>query len=117
MKWKIRIFRKIPGWDLFLEDMTVRSHVTVYHGKSGALKVTQLVVPVGAEMRLSNGRIMNTPLEVFESGKRTDAPVLAGICPLRKGEKLYFCIYKQNREADYADFMLPDLFKQENEKQ
>lgn len=93
------------------------THVTVYHGKSGALKVTQLVVPVGAEMRLSNGRIMSTPLEVFESGKRTDAPVLAGICTLRKGEKLYFCVYKQNREADYADFMLPDLFKQENEKQ
>lgn len=92
------------------------THVTVYHGKSGALKVTQLVVPVGSDMRLSDGRMMDTPLEVYESGKRTDAPVLAGVCPLQKGGKVYFCVYKQNREADYADFMLPDLFKQENEK-
>lgn len=64
---------------------------------------------------------------LYESGKRTDRPVLAGRCSLspassrNEGSKpfrLYFCFYEQNEKADYNYYMLPDIFAKidKNEK-
>ena len=66
------------------------------------LKVTNLIVPSASSIRLSDGHKQHTPLALFTSGKKTDAPVLAATCLIRKGEKVYFCAYKQNAKADYA---------------
>ena len=66
--------------------------------------------------RLSDGHKQDTPLTLFTSGKKTDAPVLAATCLIRKGEKVYFCAYKQNAKADYTDYMLPELFYQEKQQ-
>lgn len=89
------------------------TQITVYHGKVMQLKTTHLIVPSASVIRLSDGHRQATPLTLFTSGKKTDAPVLAATCPLRKGEKVYFCAYKANQKADYADYMLPQLFHKE----
>ena len=66
-----------------------------------------------------------TPLMLYESGKRTDRPVLAGRCSLspassrNEGSKpfrLYFCFYEQNEKADYNYYMLPDIFAKIDKK-
>ena len=92
------------------------TQVTIYHGKVMQLKVTNLIVPSASSIRLSDGHKQDTPLTLFTSGKKTDAPVLAATCLIRKGEKVYFCAYKQNAKADYADYMLPELFYQEKQQ-
>lgn len=89
------------------------TQITVYHGKVMQLKTTHLIVPSASVIRLSDGHRQATPLTLFNSGKKTDAPVLAATCLLRKGEKVYFCAYKANPKADYADYMLPQLFHKE----
>lgn len=82
---------------------------TCYYGESMKLRTLQAVTPTD-DIRLSNGHQDKTPLLLYESGKRTDRPVLAGRCPLAANSKLYFCFYEQNARADYNYFMLPDLF-------
>lgn len=93
------------------------TQITVYHGKIMQLKVTHLIVPSTSSIRLSDGHQQTTPLLLFNSGKKTDAPILAAICPIKKGEKIYFCAYKANQKADYAGYMLPQLFHQEKQRQ
>lgn len=90
------------------------NRITVYHGKVMQLKVTQALVPPTSDIRLCNGRKPHTPLTLFSSGGKTDAPVLCGITPLRKGEKVYLCLYKPNRNADYTYPMLPRLVQSLN---
>lgn len=85
------------------------SLVTVYHGKVMQLRVTQALVPPCSEVRLCDGRKQDTPTELFCSGKKTDAPVLCGFTSIKKGEKAYLSLYKPNRNADYAYYMLPRL--------
>lgn len=87
--------------------------ITCYYGESMKLRAVQAVVPTD-DIRLSNGRQDETPRMLYESGKRTDLPVLAGRCPLARGDKLYFCFYEQNDKADYNYYLLPDLFSQIN---
>lgn len=88
---------------------------TCYYGESMKLRTLQAVTPTD-DIRLSNGHQDKTPLQLYESGKRTDRPVLAGRCPLTANGKLYFCFYEQNAQADYNYFMLPELFnKMKNE--
>lgn len=82
---------------------------TCYYGESMKLRTLQAVTPTD-DIRLSNGHQDKTPLQLYESGKRTDRPVLAGRCPLTANGKLYFCFYEQNAQADYNYFMLPELF-------
>lgn len=89
---------------------------TVYYGASMALRVTQGIAPVGSELRLSDARQQKTPLELYHSGKKTDAPVISSLYPWNAKENCYFCFYKQNAKADYNDFMLPDLFEKENKR-
>ena len=67
--------------------------ITVYHGKVMQLRVTQAIMPTA----------------LFQSGKKTDAPVLCGFTSIKKGEKAYLCLYKPNRNADYTHYMLPRL--------
>lgn len=50
---------------------------TCYYGESMKLRTLQAVTPTD-DIRLSNGRQDKTPLLLYESGKRTDRPVLAG---------------------------------------
>lgn len=52
--------------------------VTVYYGESMGLRVTSGIMPVGSELRLSDAHRQKTPLELYHSGKKTDAPVLSG---------------------------------------
>jgi chlorite dismutase len=70
-------------------------------------------MPVSSEIRLSDAYMQQSPLSFFESGKKTDAPALAAVLPLKSGQKEYFCIYRQNEKADYNHYMLPALFRKE----
>jgi len=45
--------------------------------------------------------------------QKTDAPVMSAMNALKTGQPYYYCIYRQNQEADYNYQMLPDLFKKE----
>ena len=89
---------------------------TLYYGESMRLRTVNAVMPVTSEIRLSDAHVQKCPQAFFESGKKTDSPVLAASLPLINGQKEYFCIYKQNENADYNHFMLPDLFKEESHK-
>lgn len=82
---------------------------TCYYGESMKLRTLQAVTPTD-DIRLSDGNKDETPLQLYESGKRTNRPVLAGRCPLAANTKLYFCFYEQNAKADYNYFILPELF-------
>lgn len=83
--------------------------ITVYHGKIMHLRVTQALVPPHIEVRLCDGNQQETPMTLFTSGKKTDAPVFCGTSYIPQGETVYFCLYKPNRQADYAYYMLPEL--------
>ena len=83
--------------------------ITVYHGKVMQLRVTQAIIPPGSDVRLCNGKKQDTPTALFQSEKKTDAPVLCGFTSIKKGEKAYLCLYKPNRNADYTHYMLPRL--------
>lgn len=87
--------------------------VTVYYGEVMRLRTIHAVTPVGSCIRLSDARQQESPLLLYHSGKKTDAPVISALCPWKPQEKLYFCFYKQNAKADYNYFMLPALFEKE----
>lgn len=88
---------------------------TCYYGESMNLRTVQAVTPTD-DIRLSNGHKNETPMTLYNSGKRTDRPVLAGRCPLVPDSKIYFCFYEQNEKADYNYYMLPDIFAQIDKK-
>lgn len=85
---------------------------TLYHGESMALRVIKGIMPVASEMRLADAYKQQSPLTLYNSGKKTIAPVLTGVLPLT-GNAEYFAIYKQNRTADYNHYLLPELFEKE----
>jgi hypothetical protein len=86
---------------------------TVYYGQTVKLKVMMGLAPLTTETRLSDARQMASPLALWISGKKTDAPVLAATNPLMNGENFYYCFYRQNQKADYNYYMLPALFEKE----
>lgn len=86
---------------------------TVYYGQSMRLKVMMGVSPLDTEIRLSDARKMSTPLELWESGKKTDSPVISSRNKMSQGEKYYYCIYRQNQVSDYDYYMLPGVFNEE----
>lgn len=88
---------------------------TCYYGESMNLRTVQAVTPTD-DIRLSNGHEDETPMTLYNSGKRTNRPVLAGRCPLVPDSKIYFCFYEQNEKADYNYYMLPDIFAQIDKK-
>lgn len=83
---------------------------TVYYGNSRKLKIINALVPTGSDIRLSDAHKQDTPLTLFNSGKKTNAPALSAVTPINNNDDLYFCFYKQNPKADYNYYMLPSLF-------
>ncbi len=90
---------------------------TAYYGESMALRIVQGVTPPDADIRLSDAHSLQSPSALFQSGKKTDAPLLSAAYAVKNGEKYYFCFYIQNRAADYNYFMLPELFIRESRTQ
>lgn len=88
---------------------------TVYYGLSTSLRVMMGVAPMDTETRIGNARSMDNPMMLWNSGKKTDTPVMVARNPLRANSTYYYCIYRQNRKSDYNAFMLPALF-QESDK-
>lgn len=84
---------------------------TVYYGTSRKLRILEALVPPESDIRLSDAHQQQTPLTFFNSDKKTNAPALSAITPLKNDDVVYFCFYKQNPKADYNYFMLPDLYK------
>jgi polygalacturonase len=82
---------------------------TLYYGESMALRTLQGCVPPGSDIRLSDANRQTSPLDFFNSGKKTDAPALTARLPVQTGKKYYFCFYRQNAQADYNYFMLEAL--------
>lgn len=90
--------------------------VAVYYGESMALRVTLGIAPIGSELRLADARRQTSPLKLYHSGKKTDAPVICGLYRWSEQEDCYFCFYRQNARADYNYYMLPQLFIEEDKK-
>jgi hypothetical protein len=86
---------------------------TMYYGSTAKLKVMMGVMPLQTETRLSDARVMASPSVFWHSGKKTNAPALAGSNDLKSGESYYYCIYRQNQSADYNYYLLPALFAKE----
>lgn len=86
---------------------------TVYFGQSMKLKVMMGLGPLETVTKLTDAHRMTSPLALWKSDKKTDAPVLSAKNKLIAGNKYYYSIYRQNQEADYMYQMLPDLFKKE----
>lgn len=86
---------------------------TMYYGTTARLKVVMGVMPLQTTTRLSDARKLSTPLAFWNSGKKTDAPALAGSNALLSGAEYYYCIYRQNQLADYNYYMLAEVFKKE----
>ena len=82
---------------------------TTYYGASMRLRVTQGVAPLKSELRLADGHQQSSPLKLYHSGKKTDAPVIAALTPWRTGEKCYFSIYQR---ADFNYYLLPKVFEE-----
>lgn len=82
---------------------------TTYYGASMRLRVTQGVAPLESELRLTDGHQQSSPLKLYHSGKKTDAPVIAALTPWRAGEKCYFSIYQR---ADFNYYLLPKVFEE-----
>lgn len=82
---------------------------TTYYGASMRLRVTQGVAPLESELRLADGHQQSSPLKLYHSGKKTDAPVIAALTPWRAGEKCYFSIYQR---ADFNYYLLPKVFEE-----
>ena len=85
----------------------------MYYGTTTRLKVVMGVMPLQTETRLSDARQLASPLVFWNSGKKTNAPALAGSNSLLNGETYYYCIYRQNKLADYNYYLLPALFVKE----
>ncbi|MBO5351047.1 MAG: DUF4450 domain-containing protein [Alistipes sp.] len=82
---------------------------TTYYGASMRLRVTQGVAPLKSELRLADGHRQSSPLKLYHSGKKTDAPVIAALTPWQASEKCYFSIYQR---ADLNYYMLPKVFEE-----
>ena len=106
---------------LFLQPQQCRDNVfsreinafTMYYGTTAKLKVMMGVSPLDTELRLADAKQTTSPLLYWNSGKKTEAPALAGSNALLKGETYYYCIYRQNQLADYNYYLLPALFAKE----
>lgn len=86
---------------------------TVYYGESMRLRVMMGVMPLDTDLQLSDARTMQSPLAFRNSGKKTPAPALSGMNVLTADVPAYYCIYRQNRSADYNYYKLPEVFEQE----
>jgi len=86
---------------------------TMYYGTTAKLKVMMGVMPLQTVTKISDAHQMTSPLAYWNAGKKTDAPSLAGSNALESGETYYYCIYRQNKLADYNYYMLPALFQKE----
>lgn len=93
-----------------------RTSFTLYYGESMKLKTIHGVMPPDSEIRLADTFRQSSPLDFYHSGKQTPAPALAATLPLTNNEPVYFCIYRQNQQADYNYFMLPELFNSQLNK-
>lgn len=93
-----------------------RTSFTLYYGESMRLKTIHAVMPLDSDIRLSDAFRQNTPLDFYNSGKKTLAPALAATLPLPSSQPVYFCVYRQNQQADYNYFMLPNLFNEQLKK-
>ena len=61
---------------------------TTYYGESMKLRTVHGVSPIGSEIRLSDGHKQASPLALFNSGKKTDAPVISAYTRGNPQEKL-----------------------------
>ncbi len=84
---------------------------TVYYGSSRRLRIFEALVPPSSVIRLSDANKQQSPLSLFNSGKKTDAPALSATFEIENNSEIYFCFYRQNPKADYNYFMLPKLYK------
>lgn len=86
---------------------------TVYYASVSGLKVMMGVAPENTVLSISDSRAMDSPIAFLNSGKKTDFPALSAVNTINSGEKLYYCIYRQNQAADYNYSMLRDVFERE----
>lgn len=83
---------------------------TVYYGKVMGFRTVKGLAPLDTDLRLSDASKQGSPLELWESGKKTQYHVVSSKNLWKTSETLYYCFYHQNRNADYNYYHLPNLF-------
>jgi len=99
-----------PEWCKDNVFVMERNDLSLFYGESMKLKIYNYVFPVETESRLGDAHQQTTPLQFFNSGKKTDAHALVGKFPIIAGKKYYICAYRQNKEADFDYSLLPAVF-------
>ena len=103
----------IPAASCFHNVFSIEGNAfTTYYGESMKLRTVHGVSPIGSEIRLSDGHKQASPLALFNSGKKTDAPVISALCPWKPQRKAL--LFVSTNEAYYNYFMLPGLFGKEH---
>ncbi|MCW3806945.1 DUF4450 domain-containing protein [Plebeiibacterium marinum] len=84
---------------------------TLYYGTSRKLRIVEGETPLGGNLKLGDANKQGSPLQLFESGKNTNAQLLTASVEIKDNTPLYFCFYFLNPLADYNYYMLPELFE------
>lgn len=96
-----------------LNNVFSREHnaFTVYYGSSTRLRVMMGLAPTDTETRLADAYSMDNPRMLWDSGKKTTAPLMVARNLLQSNATYYYCIYRQNQQSDYNAYLLPALFE------
>mgnify|MGYP000009661828 FL=1 len=90
------------------------NQVAIYHGEVMHLRFSKALVPPGSDVRLCDGRKQDSPTATFNSGKKTDAPVLGGSVTMERGKPVYISIGRPRQKECYTYSELPRLFGRKN---
>jgi len=91
-----------------------RNGVILYYPKGGLhdFSVFYTMFPIEASAVLSDAHKQNSPLELFNSGHKTDAQALSGMFPIKNGQNYYCSFYKPASNYDVNYYRLPAVFEE-----
>ena len=81
----------IPAASCFHNVFSIEGNAfTTYYGESMKLRTVHGVSPIGSDIRLSDGHKQASPLALFNSGKKKDAPGISALSPWKPQETKSF---------------------------
>jgi len=91
-----------------------RNGVILYYPKGGLhdFSVFYTMFPIETSAVLSDAHKQNSPLELFNSGHKTDAQALSGMFPIKNGQNYYCSFYKPASNYDVNYYRLPAVFEE-----
>jgi len=91
-----------------------RNGVILYYPKGGLhdFSVFYTMFPIETSAVLSDAHKQNSPLELFNSGHKTNAQALSGMFLLKNGQSYYCSFYKPASNYDVNYYRLPTVFEE-----